>query len=311
VPRRIGVIDIGSTAIKALVADAERAEDPGFAWGIFEPPWGWQTARLCRLAAARDEEADGAIGEAAMRAASALVCGLAKDLRARAGGEVAIVAVATGAVRDATNRDEVARAIEHASGVRVRVLDPHDEARLSLAASVRALPLRDARVLAIDAGGGSTEIAVARVDHRGAIVVESIESLPFGAARFERACRGVSLARAYDALRADAALAFPRRDVADSLVAVATGTALARVRARGARALHGRAFEVRALDRSVRELAASSESARARAAAAGVPWILAILEAFGCASVTFSAAGLRYGVWYALAHGDEVAGARA
>jgi hypothetical protein len=45
--KRIAVIDLGTTAINVVTADAERICSRPFGWGEFEPPEGWQTSRLC------------------------------------------------------------------------------------------------------------------------------------------------------------------------------------------------------------------------------------------------------------------------
>jgi exopolyphosphatase / guanosine-5'-triphosphate,3'-diphosphate pyrophosphatase len=72
-----------------------------------------------------------------------------------------VVAVATAAIRDAPNRDELVEAVEEAGGVELAVLTGEEEARLSFVGATRTL-LRpvEGTVAVVDVGGGSTEIAI-------------------------------------------------------------------------------------------------------------------------------------------------------
>jgi exopolyphosphatase / guanosine-5'-triphosphate,3'-diphosphate pyrophosphatase len=75
-----------------------------------------------------------------------------------AGAEVH--AVATSAVREATNRNEfLIRAYEEA-GVRVEVVSGLEEARLIHLGVLQAVPVFEQRVLVVDIGGGSTEFVL-------------------------------------------------------------------------------------------------------------------------------------------------------
>ena len=80
---------------------------------------------------------------------------------ARELGADEIAVVATAAVRSAKNRDEFGAAIEAESGLTVRVLSGHEEARLAFLGATRTFsgPL-DGSIAVVDVGGGSTEIAV-------------------------------------------------------------------------------------------------------------------------------------------------------
>jgi exopolyphosphatase/guanosine-5'-triphosphate,3'-diphosphate pyrophosphatase len=84
---------------------------------------------------------------------------LAKEL-----GAEEIRAVATAAVREASNSDEVAAAIGEAAGVRVEVLSDEEEGRLSFIGATKTLghPV-DGRVGVVDVGGGSTEVILGTV----------------------------------------------------------------------------------------------------------------------------------------------------
>jgi exopolyphosphatase / guanosine-5'-triphosphate,3'-diphosphate pyrophosphatase len=75
-------------------------------------------------------------------------------------GTESIRAVATAAIREAANQDELVDAIHDASGVEVHVLSDEDEARLSFLGATRALERAPAgEVAVVDVGGASTEIA--------------------------------------------------------------------------------------------------------------------------------------------------------
>jgi len=84
---------------------------------------------------------------------------LAKEL-----GAEEIRAVATAAVREASNGDEVAAAIGDAAGVRVEVLSDEEEGRLSFIGATKTLghPV-EGRVGVVDVGGGSTEVILGTV----------------------------------------------------------------------------------------------------------------------------------------------------
>jgi exopolyphosphatase/guanosine-5'-triphosphate,3'-diphosphate pyrophosphatase len=83
---------------------------------------------------------------------------------AQAAGAVELVVVATAAVRDASNRDEVCAAVEARAGTAVWLLTGDEEARLSFLGATKTLgaPV-PGEVCVIDVGGGSTEVVVGTV----------------------------------------------------------------------------------------------------------------------------------------------------
>lgn len=93
-----------------------------------------------------------------------------------AGAEVH--AVATSAVREATNRDEFLARARDEAGVTVEVVSGVEEARLIHLGVLQAVPVYDRRALVIDIGGGSTEVVLGR----GSEVLEA-RSLKLGAIR--------------------------------------------------------------------------------------------------------------------------------
>jgi exopolyphosphatase / guanosine-5'-triphosphate,3'-diphosphate pyrophosphatase len=83
---------------------------------------------------------------------------------ARKAGASEIRAVATSAVREASNGDEFVAAVRAASGVSLEVLSDVEEARLIHLGVSRGYPLYDKVACIVDIGGGSTEFIVANVD---------------------------------------------------------------------------------------------------------------------------------------------------
>jgi exopolyphosphatase / guanosine-5'-triphosphate,3'-diphosphate pyrophosphatase len=138
-------IDIGSNTTRVLVAEPV----DGQLKKVME-----QRA-YTRISKAVD--AEGAILPAKVEEVGELV---ATQVRlARELGAVEIRAVATAAVREASNGPEVAAAISAAAGVEVDILSGEEEGRLSFIGATKALghPV-DGSIGVVDVGGGSTEV---------------------------------------------------------------------------------------------------------------------------------------------------------
>ena len=73
--------------------------------------------------------------------------------------------MATAAIREAANRDDLVAAVRTRCGVDVEVLTDGEEARLAFVGATRALtePVTDT-VVVVDVGGGSSELAVGTID---------------------------------------------------------------------------------------------------------------------------------------------------
>jgi exopolyphosphatase/guanosine-5'-triphosphate,3'-diphosphate pyrophosphatase len=164
---RAAVIDIGSNSIKILVA--ERAPD-GTALEI--------------LSRTLDVRISGGIGSGSLRLAAesmqrgaAAAAELAADARRLGAGSIA--AVATSAVRDASNGAQFREMVRAASGVEVRLLSGEQEADLigrGLTTDPALRRLSDFYVF--DLGGGSLECLCFRGRR-----VERAVSLPLGCVR--------------------------------------------------------------------------------------------------------------------------------
>ncbi|MEO5566866.1 MAG: Ppx/GppA phosphatase family protein, partial [Gemmatimonadaceae bacterium] len=162
---RIAAIDIGSNSIRQIVADVSPDGAIVHVDDMKAAP---------RLASGL--ESSGALEEESMaRAIAALahMASLAKKLNADR-----IVAVATSAVRDASNAAEFLRRVKSQTGLELRVLTGDDEARLSYRSALAHFELGNSRTAVVDLGGGSLELALS---HDG--IVDRLMSLPLGAVR--------------------------------------------------------------------------------------------------------------------------------
>ncbi|WP_341717786.1 Ppx/GppA phosphatase family protein [Micromonospora sp. FIMYZ51] len=165
---RLGVLDVGSNTVHLLVVDAHRGAHP---WPAHSQK---STLRL-----AEQIGPDGALREAAADALVEAVAAARASATALAVDD--LLAFATSAVRDATNGAEVLARVRQTTGVRLEVLSGADEARLTFLAVRRWFGWSAGRLLVLDIGGGSLEIA-AGIDEDPDVA----ESLPLGAGRLTR-----------------------------------------------------------------------------------------------------------------------------
>jgi len=162
---RIAAIDIGSNSIRQIVADVAHDGSIRVVDEMKAAP---------RLGAGLDDA--GMLSEAAMERAAESVARMATI--ARQLGATRIEAVATSAVRDATNAREFVGRIQHAARIKLRVLNGEDEARLSFRSALAHFDLGARRAAVVDIGGGSLELALS-----AAGLVDRLVSLPFGVLR--------------------------------------------------------------------------------------------------------------------------------
>lgn len=94
-----------------------------------------------------------------------------------------LMAFATSAVREAVNGEEVLGRLNAETDVDIQVLSGQDEARLTFLAVRRWFGWSSGRLLVLDIGGGSLEIA-SGIDEQPDVAV----SLPLGAGRLTRDC---------------------------------------------------------------------------------------------------------------------------
>jgi len=163
--RRVAAIDIGSNSIRQIVADVSSD-------GAIQVVDEMKAAP--RLAAGLS--ATGALSDTSIHAAlDALerMATLARQL-----GAERIDSVATSAVRDAANASAFLAEIQRRTGLRVRVLDGDEEARLSFRSAVAHFDMGVGRTVVVDIGGGSLEVALSAEG-----IIERLSSFPFGAIR--------------------------------------------------------------------------------------------------------------------------------
>ncbi|MEW2073602.1 Ppx/GppA family phosphatase [Streptomyces sp. NPDC012403] len=166
---RLGVLDVGSNTVHLLVVDAHPGARP--------LPAHSHKAEL-RLAQLLD--ANGAIGPDGV---DRLVAVVHDALRAAEDkGVEELLPFATSAVRDAYNADDVLTRVREETGVELQVLSGEEEARLTFLAARRWFGWSAGKLLVIDIGGGSLEIAYGMDEEPDATA-----SLPLGAGRLTAA----------------------------------------------------------------------------------------------------------------------------
>ncbi|KUL53066.1 exopolyphosphatase [Streptomyces sp. NRRL F-4489] len=166
---RLGVLDVGSNTVHLLVVDAHPGARPLPAYS--------HKAEL-RLAELLD--ADGAISDDGVHR---LIATVREAMRvAEDKGVEDVLPFATSAIREATNGEDVLRRLADDTGVTLQVLSGEDEARLTFLAARRWLGWSAGRLLVLDIGGGSLEIAYG-LDEDPDVAV----SLPYGAGRLTAA----------------------------------------------------------------------------------------------------------------------------
>lgn len=165
---RLAVLDVGSNTVHLLVVDAHRGARP-------LPAWSHKT----ELRLAEHLSADGSIDKSG---ADALVAAVRDALVvAEDQGTEDMMTFATSALREATNAREVLQRVHDETGVDLEVLSGRDEARLTFLAVRRWFGWSAGRLLVIDIGGGSLEVALG-IDEEPDVT----ESLPLGAGRLTR-----------------------------------------------------------------------------------------------------------------------------
>jgi exopolyphosphatase / guanosine-5'-triphosphate,3'-diphosphate pyrophosphatase len=164
---RIAVIDLGSNSFRLVVFGYE----PGSWWSLTD-----EIREAVRISAGmgdalklREVPVERALHTASVFAS---FC--------RASGVERVDAVATSAIRDAENREDVLRAIKGRTGLKVRVLSGEQEAWYGYVAIANSTTLSDG--FGIDIGGGSVQL-MSLADRR----LERAESFRLGAVRVSEA----------------------------------------------------------------------------------------------------------------------------
>jgi exopolyphosphatase / guanosine-5'-triphosphate,3'-diphosphate pyrophosphatase len=230
-------IDIGSNTTRLLVASPRNG-------GLRE---------LCQQRAftriGRSLRDDGHIAEPKIDEVAEVVATQART--AEQLGARALKAVATAAIREAGNRDDLVAAVRSRCGVDVEVLTDGEEARLAFVGATRALTEPAAGAIAVvDVGGGSSELAIGTIDGgmtwsaslrlgSGSLADAYLRSDPPAAGELDRVRQHV--AGAFEGLR------IPAADLAVAVGGSATSL----------RRLVGALLEPETLERGLRVLATS------------------------------------------------------
>lgn len=161
-------MDVGSNTVHLLVVDAYYGGHPLPAY-----------SHKVELKLSENIQADGTIGEGFTRRLSQF---LRECLTiAEEHGVADLMGFATSAVREAPNGEQVLATVVDESGIDLEVLSGRDESRLTYLAVRRWFGWSSGRVLVVDIGGGSLELASGLDEEPDAAV-----SLPLGAGRITR-----------------------------------------------------------------------------------------------------------------------------
>ena len=165
---RLGVLDVGSNTVHLLVVDAHRGAHPT---PMHDDRW---PLRLAEHVGPDDMLSKA--GEKALLNAVNEACDAAEKQRCDD-----FLALVTSAIREAANGLEVLERIRERTGVDLQVLTGEDEARLTFLAVRRWFGWSAGKLLVLDIGGGSLELA-AGIDEDPDVAL----SLPLGAGRMAR-----------------------------------------------------------------------------------------------------------------------------
>ncbi|MDQ6830522.1 MAG: Ppx/GppA family phosphatase [Gemmatimonadota bacterium] len=175
--QRVAAIDIGSNSIRQIIADVSAGGEIRVVDEMKAAP---------RLAAGLSER--GELDAESMHRAAEAVSRMAT--LARQFGASRIEAVATSAVRDASNAATFLQRLRIETGLRVRVLTGEEEARLGFRSALAHFDLGVGRAAVVDIGGGSLELALSANG-----LVDRLVSLPFGALRLTERFLGPDVRR--------------------------------------------------------------------------------------------------------------------
>jgi exopolyphosphatase/guanosine-5'-triphosphate,3'-diphosphate pyrophosphatase len=165
---RLGVLDVGSNTVHLQVVDTHPGARPNPTFNYKEE------LRLTQYLG--DDERISEEGVSKLR--DCIKNAIEKSLEAKT---QELLPFATSALRSAKNGDEIIKAINRDFQIDLQVLSGEEEAKLTFLAARRWFGWSSGRLLVVDIGGGSLEMAVG-TDESPEIAV----SLPLGAARLTK-----------------------------------------------------------------------------------------------------------------------------
>jgi exopolyphosphatase/guanosine-5'-triphosphate,3'-diphosphate pyrophosphatase len=162
------VLDLGSNTVHLLLVDAHYGAAPVPASKLKMP-----------LRLSEHLSDDGSVAGAAV---DQLIDFIVRSQRlAEDKGATEIMAFATSAIREAANGEDVLARVRRETGLDIQVLSGEDEARMTFLAVRRWFGWSSGRILGLDIGGGSLEIA-SGTDEEPDVAI----SVPLGAGRLTR-----------------------------------------------------------------------------------------------------------------------------
>jgi exopolyphosphatase / guanosine-5'-triphosphate,3'-diphosphate pyrophosphatase len=298
---RYAAVDIGSNSVRMLAAETS----PGTPTKILAAE-----RQVTRLGASVFQT--GRIAPDALEYLAQVLARMAQVYRKLE--VIAVRAVATSAVRDASNQHELLERASAVLGVPVEIISGQEEARLIHMGVQSRWPQTDKRVLIIDVGGGSAELILSE---RGELL--EAFSKPLGAVRLTEAFlktdppTALDLHRMYEYI--DEKLTTPLRRIGtgpfDRMIATsATAAAIVCAVNRVARSRRDEADRLKASVQQVRKFAREVSAVdlarrskiqgigprRAEIIIAGAAVFRRALELFQRPSLHYSAAGVRDGI---------------
>ena len=165
---RLGVLDVGSNTVHLQVVDTHPGARPNAAFNYKEE------LRLTQYLTDEHKISD----EGILKLRKCIQNAIAQSQKAKT---QELLPFATSALREAKNGDEIIKNINKDFQIDLQVLSGEEEAKLTFLAARRWFGWSSGRLLIVDIGGGSLEMAVG-VDESP----EAAVSLPLGAARLTK-----------------------------------------------------------------------------------------------------------------------------
>ncbi len=215
--------------------------------------------------------------------------------------------LATSAVRDAENGQELVERVLNATGLKMRLISGEKEAALGFSGALSAVR-HEGKVLVVDLGGGSAQLILGEISGRP----KKRLSLPLGTNRTTE--RFVEQDPPSDAelvvLSEHVARLLPGWDIGGARVVAVGGSARAILKLTRDRLTAERlwrlASEIRKSPSGVLAREHSLAPERARVLPAAITTLATILKHFGNEDLTVARAGVREGTLLALAEGREI-----
>lgn len=160
-PKRIAAIDLGTNSFHLVIVelkdiDSVKSIEEIERIGTFEVLY--RQKEIVRINVGNNEETDNLTVEGIERAIKVL-----KKFKEKIDEFGASThAIATSAIREASNRDEFLSYVKEHLGIEIKVVSGYEEARLIYLGVLQGLNIYNKQILLIDIGGGSTEVMVGK-----------------------------------------------------------------------------------------------------------------------------------------------------